>query len=138
MKMRLVLDKHDFLDPEIACRLARVNHILHAGDVGRKAILGALEEITPVKAVMGNPDYFSNAPSAETITLGGRECVFHRDGNPCARMEELKLRIAPGRPDPVGFSHTHRRWCKSINGAPGANPGCAGKTKFNAGSSVAT
>ncbi len=137
MKIGLISDTHDFLDPKAVELFAGVNYILHAGDIGRDAIISELEEIAPVKVVRGNTDHFSSASPTEIIAIGGRKFFIHHDVNPRALKEELKLRIARERLDVVVFGHTHRRFNETIDGVLYVNPGYAGKPKFNTERSVA-
>ena len=53
---RLDRDTHGLVRPEIAAAFARVDLILHAGDVGGNDVLDALSAIAPVEAVYGNVD----------------------------------------------------------------------------------
>jgi putative phosphoesterase len=56
MKIGLVSDTHGFFDLRLTERLAGVEAILHAGDVGSREILETLALIAPVQAVRGNTD----------------------------------------------------------------------------------
>ncbi|HUD14250.1 MAG TPA: metallophosphoesterase family protein, partial [Terracidiphilus sp.] len=56
MRIGVISDTHGLLRPEVAPALARVDHILHIGDVGKISILHALEKIAPVTAIRGNVD----------------------------------------------------------------------------------
>ena len=52
----LISDTHGLLRPKVAAALAGVCRILHAGDMGKPEVLGALSSIAPVTAVRGNVD----------------------------------------------------------------------------------
>ena len=52
----LVSDTHGLLRDGVFEALAGVSQILHAGDVGGRSVLDALERIAPVRAVYGNVD----------------------------------------------------------------------------------
>ena len=56
MKIGVISDTHNFLDPQIPELFAGVSHILHAGDIGLPRVLTQLESIAPVTAVGGNTD----------------------------------------------------------------------------------
>jgi uncharacterized protein len=56
MIVGLIADTHGLLRPEIARAFAGVDCILHAGDVGKRAVLEGLLKIAPVEAVFGNVD----------------------------------------------------------------------------------
>ena len=52
----LISDTHGLLRPEALRALAGSDLIIHAGDVGKPEILGALNLVAPVVAVRGNID----------------------------------------------------------------------------------
>src|SRR4029078_6602031 len=52
----IMSDTHGLLGPEAERCLAGVNHIIHAGDIGRPEIVDALRRIAPVTAIRGNVD----------------------------------------------------------------------------------
>ena len=56
MLIGLISDTHGLMRPEALTALAGVEVILHAGDVGGRAVLEALRTIAPVRAVVGNVD----------------------------------------------------------------------------------
>ena len=59
-----------------------VDCIVHAGDVGDRAVLRALAAIAPVEAVSGNVDdrHDPSLPRARTLPVGGRTLhVSHGD-----------------------------------------------------------
>ncbi|HUX09032.1 MAG TPA: metallophosphoesterase family protein, partial [Terriglobia bacterium] len=56
MKIGLVSDTHGYLDPQLPDLLAGVETILHAGDVGSRAVLEDLGRIAEVRGVRGNVD----------------------------------------------------------------------------------
>ena len=55
-RIGVISDTHGLFDERITELFAGVDHILHAGDVGRYAVLDELRAIAPVTAVMGNVD----------------------------------------------------------------------------------
>jgi putative phosphoesterase len=137
MKIGVISDTHGFLDPKIRGLFAGVGHILHAGDIGPDSIIGELEAIAPVTAVPGNTDIASAFRLTETVTLDGRKFLVHHIVDPYAPKEELRLRLARERPDGVVFGHTHKAFCRTIDGILFFNPGYAGKPKSGAERSVA-
>ena len=48
MRIAVISDTHNFLDPRIPALFAGVDHILHGGDIGMPIILLELEQIAPV------------------------------------------------------------------------------------------
>ncbi len=137
MKIGVISDTHNFLDPKIHELFAGVNRILHAGDIGNATIISELEEIAPVTAVYGNTDMNLPFKETEIIELAARKFLIHHIVNPHAPGERVKEQIARERPDAVIFGHTHRTFCETIGGVLYFNPGSAGKPKFGLGRTVA-
>lgn len=75
MIVGVISDSHGLLRPEALERLAGVDHILHAGDIGRPGIVEALADLAPVTAIRGNVDRDAWAlayPETVALDLGGR------------------------------------------------------------------
>ena len=53
-RIGIISDTHGLLRPEAERRLVGVDHIVHAGDIGRPEIIDALRQIAPVTAIRGN------------------------------------------------------------------------------------
>jgi putative phosphoesterase len=138
MKIGVISDTHNFLDPKIPERLAGVDHILHAGDIGMPWILTELETIAPVTAVGGNTDdpSWRYAP-VQTVELAGRKFFIQHIVRPEAPGEDLLRRLARERPDAVVFGHTHKPFCETRGGVLYFNPGYAGGPKSGTERSLA-
>ena len=96
MRIGVISDTHGLLRPEVFDVFARVDHILHAGDVGPEGILDELEAIAPVTAVYGNTDGWalrSRLPQVATIELDGRVLQL-------GRRQFRRLRLGPSSPRP--------------------------------------
>jgi len=52
----IISDTHGLLRPEACARLAGVDHIIHAGDIGRPEVIAGLRELAPTTAIRGNID----------------------------------------------------------------------------------
>ena len=138
MKIGVISDTHDFLDPAIAKHFAGVDHILHAGDIGMPWILLELQFVAPVTAVAGNTDDPSlRYEQTKTAELGGRKFLVHHIVEPRVLTDDLKARIAKEKPHVVVFGHTHTSFCETIGGVLYFNPGYAGRPKHDAKRSVA-
>ena len=138
MKLGVISDTHNYLDPKIPGLFAGVSHILHAGDIGLPQILIELESIAPVTAVGGNmDDPAMRYDETQFVELAGRKFLVHHIVNPAAPAEKLRRLIAHGRPDVVVFGHTHKRFYEMISGIFYLNPGYAVKPKPGLERSVA-
>jgi uncharacterized protein len=127
VKVGLISDTHGLLRPEALAAMRGCSRIVHAGDIGNREVLQALETLAPVTAVAGNND---RAPWAEGIALtatlevaGARIFVIHD-------LHELDL-------DPVreGFAavvsgHSHQPLVREEAGVLFVNPGSAGPRRF--------
>lgn len=137
MKIGIISDTHDYLDPKIPGLFKGVDHILHAGDVGTPWITFELEQIAPVTAVIGNTDQGLSLKETEVIELGGRRFLLHHIVDPRELSPALQQRIQQARPDVVVFGHTHKPFCENLGGILFFNPGYAGKQRFKLERSVA-
>jgi uncharacterized protein len=137
MKIGVISDTHDFLDPRVKELFADVDHILHAGDIGTVWITFQLEQIAPVTAVLGNNDSTLNFKEVELVELSGRKFLVQHIVDPKTPDEKLRRQIAKHRPDAVIFGHTHKTFDQKLNGTWFFNPGYAGRPRFNQPRTVA-
>lgn len=126
MRIGLISDTHGHLRPEIFDRLAGVDRILHAGDVGRPEILADLASIAPVAAVWGNTDGWDLrdvvSGRVEVELDGMRFGVAH--GHRVAQFDRLADEFPNADAIVHGHSHVPRR--DLVNGVWFLNPGSAG------------
>jgi putative phosphoesterase len=138
MKIAVLSDTHNYLDPRIPNLFAGVDHILHGGDIGRPAILMQLEQIAPVTAVGGNTDDPGfHYRQTEVVTLARHKFLLRHIVDPHGLGSSLRARLTRERPDVVVFGHTHKPFCEILDGMLYFNPGYAGKPRFLAQRSVA-
>lgn len=137
MKIGVISDTHDFLDPQVPRLFGGVDQILHAGDVGLPWLLLQLEEIAPVTAVVGNTDTDIGLRETEVVHLAERKFLVHHIVDPHRLDQRPGRRIVRERPAVVVFGHTHRPFCETIGGVLYFNPGYAGKPRFGLSRGVA-
>lgn len=137
MRIGVISDTHDLLDPRVPELFAGVDHIFHGGDVGLPWLILKLEEIAPVTAVLGNTDSGIPLRETEVVQLEGRKYLVHHIVNPHAPHDTIARRIAREKPDVVVFGHTHKPFSEKINGTLYLNPGSAGRARFNLPRTVA-
>ena len=131
MKLGLISDTHDYLDPRIPELFAGVDHILHAGDVGRPLLIVELEQIAPVTAVTGNTDEGLPLRETELITLGGKKFLLHHIVTPGVGSPRIDRRLRDDAPDVVMFGHTHKPFAQQVGSILYFNPGYAGRQRFD-------
>lgn len=137
MKIGLISDTHDYLDPRIPELFAGVDHILHAGDVGRSLIIVELEQIAPVTAVTGNTDEGLPLRETELVTLGGKKFLIHHIVTPGVGSPRIERRLREDAPDVLMFGHTHKPFVQQVGSILYFNPGYAGRQRFDLPRSVA-
>ena len=137
MKIGVISDTHNYLDPRVHEVFAGVDHILHAGDVGQSLIIVELEQIAPVTAVIGNTDEGLPLRETELVTLGGKKFLVHHIVTPGLGSPRIDRRLRDDAPDVVVFGHTHKPYAQQVENILFFNPGSAGKKRFDLPRTVA-
>jgi putative phosphoesterase len=139
VRLGVISDTHGQLRPQVFDVFARVDHILHGGDIGPLALLEELEAIAPVTAVYGNTDGMAvrtRLPDVARVQLDGfRIVVTHGDqfGSPTPE----KLNAAFPEAEIIVFGHTHRPLLTLVDTVVTVmNPGGAGPRRFDLAPSV--
>jgi len=123
----VISDTHGLVRPQALAALAGAERIIHAGDIGRLAVLTALEAIAPVVAVRGNNDqeaWATAIPETVIVKVDGIQLYVLHDVN--------TLDFDPAT---AGFSgvicgHSHRPRLEQQAGVWFINPGSAGPRRF--------
>lgn len=124
----VISDTHGLLRWEAEAALAKVDHIIHAGDIGGPEVIDRLQRIAPLTVVRGNndKDRWADALPASAIVdiCGQRLYVLH---------DIAKLDVDPAAD---GFAaviagHSHKPGITDKNGVLFLNPGSAGPRRFN-------
>jgi uncharacterized protein len=124
-RIGIISDTHGLLRPEAERRLAGVDHIVHAGDIGRPEIVGELRRIAPVTAVRGNVDrseWARQYPDTTLVSLGGKSVYV---------LHDLKtLHMDPAAIDVIVSGHSHVPKIETVGSTLYINPGSAGPRRF--------
>jgi putative phosphoesterase len=137
MKIGVISDTHNFLDPRIPELFKGVEHIIHGGDIGTMAIISELEQIAPVTAVTGNSDIGLPLKDVEVFEIGRHKFYLQHIVEPDTPAVLHSDRVQREKPDVIVFGHTHKPFNQTIGGIWYFNPGYAGKMRFNLERSVA-
>lgn len=128
MNLGLISDTHGLLRPEAVQALEGVQHILHAGDVGRVEILEQLGRIAPMTVVRGNVDnglWASALAVTALIELAGTTFYVIHD------LKELDIDPLTSGVQVVVHGHSHKPQKEERKGVTYINPGSAGPRRFN-------
>jgi len=136
MKLGLIADTHDRLDPRVAGLFGGVQHILHAGDVGHPALIAELELVAPVTVVAGNNDFYPGWRDIETRQLGGRRFLIEHIVQPLTPSSDFLKRLLKTEAGIVVFGHTHRPFNQIVDGIHYLNPGSAGAPRHGLPASI--
>lgn len=134
-RIGVISDTHGLLRPEALDVLSGSDLIIHAGDIGPRAILDQLAEIAPVTAVRGNVDrdaWCSALKLDEVVEVDGSILYIIHD------LGTLQLDPAAAGFDVVIFGHSHKPAVTEREGVTYLNPGSAGPKRFSLPVSVAT
>jgi uncharacterized protein len=126
-RIGIISDTHGLLRPEAVRQLAQVDHIIHAGDIGRPDIVHELRRIAPVTAIRGNIDHqvWARAyPETALVPLAERTFYVLHD------LKTLDLDPAAARIDAVVSGHSHVARVDTVGGVLFVNPGSAGPRRF--------
>ena len=133
-RIGIISDTHGLLRPEAERGLTGVNHIIHAGDIGRPEIVEALRRIAPVTAIRGNVDsgeWAREYPDTKLVRLAGKSIYV---------LHDLKtLQADPGAGvDVIISGHSHVPKIDTVGGVLYLNPGSAGRRRFKLPVTLAT
>ena len=137
IKIGLISDTHNYLDPQIADFFSDRDEIWHAGDFGSITISKELEKIAPVVGVYGNidgQDIRSVYPLHQRFSREGVDVwITHIGGIPGRYCLPIKEEIESNTPDLFICGHSHILKIardQSLNKMLYMNPGAAGKQGF--------
>ena len=128
LRLGVISDTHGLLRPDAEQQLKGVDHIIHAGDIGRAEIIERLRGIAPVTAIRGNVDkgpWARMFRDTETVTLGGQTIHVLHD------IHDLPFDPASRGIDVVVSGHSHKPLIESKDGVLFLNTGSAGPRRFN-------
>jgi uncharacterized protein len=138
LRIGVISDTHNYLDPQVLTLFEGVDHILHGGDIGMPWLILELQTIAPVTAVLGNTDEAGlRFRETEVLDLEGRKFLIHHIVNPQALADGIRSRIQREKPNVVIFGHTHKPFNQLVGSTLFFNPGYAGKSRFGMERSVA-
>jgi len=131
VRIGVISDTHGLLRPEVADVFVRVDHIVHAGDIGGTHVLDALRAIAPVTFVAGNNDDATGKEIVRANIGGLRILLTHilpKPQKPARRVLD-SLRNAPA--DIVIFGHSHMPFNDRVDRVWYFNPASAGPRRFH-------
>lgn len=139
MRLGVISDTHGLLRPEVFHAFAKVDHILHAGDIGPLQLIDELEALAPVTAVYGNTDgeeVRRRLPQVAMVELEGFDIVVtHGDQLGSPTPEGLNA-VFP-QAQIIVYGHTHRPVLTVVDVVVTVmNPGGAGHRRFGLPPSV--
>jgi uncharacterized protein len=126
-KIGIISDTHGLLRPEVLQAFQGVDHILHAGDIGKPAVMETLRKIAPVTAVRGNvdtADWCRDFPQNAVVEIGGLYFYVLHD------LQTLDLDPVAAGFSAIIFGHSHETQQITQNGVLYFNPGSAGPRRL--------
>jgi uncharacterized protein len=125
VRIGVISDTHGYLHPDVAGLFVGVDHIIHAGDVGDRAVLEALRAVAEVTAVAGNMDPADLRTELPVEAQGEVSGIRFLAGH-------LQRELLAQHEDPAGegfdlvvCGHTHRAYADWHDGVLYLNPGSA-------------
>ena len=135
MKIGVISDTHGKMHPRVFDLFAGVDHILHAGDIGRPEIITELRSLAPVTAVYGNVDRFplvSQLQERVVITFDDRKILMTHifDDRSAKGMRRLLRTAEVNEVSVIIYGHTHEARIETVDNVLLFNPGAAGPSRF--------
>ena len=128
MRIGLISDTHGLMRDEALRALEGSELIIHAGDLGKPAILDTLRAIAPVVAVRGNIDKgdWADALPETAVAQAGTSALFVLHD-----VHQLELDPAAAGFQAVISGHSHLPGHRWREGVLYLNPGSAGPRRFS-------
>ena len=123
----VISDTHGLLRPQAIALLRDVDLIIHAGDIGRREVVDALQDIAPTYAIRGNIDtgaWAGEFPMTRVVEAGDCRCFVVHD------IADLDLAPAAAGFAAVIYGHSHQPGIETRDGVVFLNPGSAGPRRF--------
>lgn len=125
----LIADTHGLLRPEALEALRGCDRLIHAGDIGKPAILEALAALAPLDVIRGNNDeglaWAADLPDVLDLDLGGVRIHLLHD------RKQLAIDPVAAGMQVVIAGHSHKPLIEERGGVLYVNPGSAGPRRFS-------
>lgn len=137
LKILLISDTHNFLEPKLIKYVAQADEVWHAGDIGQMALCQEIEERKPLKAVFGNADgqdIRSHYPENLVFTCENvKVFMTHIGGYPGKYPAKIKQQLKEIKPNLFicGHSHILKVMYDQENELLHMNPGACGNHGFH-------
>jgi putative phosphoesterase len=134
----VISDTHGLLDEKVLELFSGVQHIIHAGDIGKEDLIWRLEAIAPVIAVRGNNDADTMCfPNERMALVEGRTFYVRHIFATVEKLTQAQQRVIERHmADAVIFGHSHKAYTGTWRGTLLFNPGSAGPKRFSLPRSV--
>jgi len=133
VRIGVIADTHGLYDPAVREHFSGVVAIVHAGDIGDRAVIQSLKRIAPVVAVSGNVDEYERSGFPRQIvirrsgkTIAVRHVLFEKG----KLTEDATRWLNEEQPDVCIFGHSHRPTIERYGRTLLFNPGSAGPRRF--------
>lgn len=127
MRIGLISDTHGLLRPEALAALRGCTRIIHAGDIGKAAVLDGLRALAPLDVIRGNidtADWALALPERLDLRIGGLSLHVVHD------LKQLDFDPVAADVDVVVIGHSHQPKIERRDGVLYVNPGSAGPRRF--------
>ncbi|MBA1261843.1 metallophosphoesterase family protein [Stutzerimonas stutzeri] len=127
MRIGLISDTHGLLRPEALAALRGCSRIIHAGDIGKAAVLDGLRALAPLDVIRGNidtTDWALALPERLDLHIGGLSLHVLHD------LKQLDFDPVAAGIDVMVSGHSHQPKIERRSGVLYVNPGSAGPRRF--------
>lgn len=130
-RIGVISDTHGVIHPAVADVFAKVDHIVHAGDIGGAHVLQALRALAPVTSVEGNNDDATGEAIVRTKIGTLRILLTHILPRPHKLAGRVAGSLREEPADVVVFGHSHLPHNETVDGVRYFKPASSGPRRFN-------
>ncbi len=117
MKLGVIADTHNYFDLKNPASVRRVDHILHAGDIGMRWVHSGIGIHRAGHRGSGEQRWgIGVRRETEVVALGGLEILVHHIVDAHEPSLTVAGRIRKDQPDLVVFGHSHKPFNQGLRG----------------------
>ena len=125
MVIGLISDTHGLIREDVINNLQECDLILHAGDIGKNAIIEKIKKVAPVEFVYGNIDKNNGRSHIDKIIRLNKTNLYL-----IHNINDIKIDLIDININIIVYGHSHKSKIYTKDGILYINPGSVGPKRF--------